>query len=712
MKRSAYLLIIALLCFQLLLSPAKAFTLQPVPAQAAGKYADKIKAFEDFVRAQMATERVPGLSIGFIKDDFMWVKGYGYADLENKIPAKAESAYRLASVTKPMTALAVLQLAEKGKINLDAEVQTYVPYFPKKPWPVTVRQVLGHLGGISHYKNPANELHIKENKTTREAIALFENFDLVAEPGTRYSYSSYGYNLLGAIIESASGKSYGEYMRENVWQPLGMNDTRMDNPTDLIPNRVRGYQMVNGEIKNSEFIDISSRFAAGGTRSTVVDLLKFAKGINSGQLLSKESYDAMFTSLATKDGRYTDYGLGWETTPLNGHFTIAHSGGQQETRTLLYIFPAQKFAIAAAINFEGSSPGAYVDRLHQLLTDEPWAMQAYTADKTNAALYRGLYASFAPGMAYFDRYQKPFTESREELGAAFAYFNQALNPETAASDAAGALAKIRTGRHPASAHAFTKVGSYAAMKLKERGGANSFNAYAGAGAITFFNDYIELYKKDASIPQEFRFSEPVEKMLSSWNQSWAKTNTPYVRKLFLSEATLDEAATNLRKSFAGAQMYPNVLEPLLQIARQAALRGNRQSATKAGTLATELYPQDDTAMGTLGVIHLVFGERAQAETMLKKSLAMNPQGLASADGLNRMAYQLSGAGKAEQGFELLKLAIELHPKAANLYDTLGEFYMNKGEKQKAMEQYQKALEIDPKYPNAENARAIVKKLAS
>ncbi|MBC7910934.1 MAG: beta-lactamase family protein, partial [Pyrinomonadaceae bacterium] len=133
MKRPAYLLIIALLCFQLLLSPANAFTLQPIPAQAAGKYADKIKAFEDFVRQQMATERVPGLSIGFIKDDFMWAKGYGYADLENKIPAKAESAYRLASVTKPMTALAVLQLAEKGKINLDAEVQTYVPYFPKKP---------------------------------------------------------------------------------------------------------------------------------------------------------------------------------------------------------------------------------------------------------------------------------------------------------------------------------------------------------------------------------------------------------------------------------------------------------------------------------------------------------------------------------------------------------------------------------------------------
>ena len=247
---------------------------------------NKFKLFEEFARKQMALDKTVGLTIGFLKDDFVWVKGYGYADLENKTPAKPESAYRLASVTKPMTALAILQLVEKGKINLDAEVQTYVPYFPRKQWPVTVRQLLGHLGGISHYKNPANESHIKTRKSTREAIAIFETFDLVAEPGTRYSYSSYGYNLLGAIIEAASGMSYGEYMRQNVWQPLGMNETRMDDPLEVIPNRVRGYQLIDGKVKNSEFIDISSRFAAGGTRSTVPDMLKFAKGIMNGKLVN------------------------------------------------------------------------------------------------------------------------------------------------------------------------------------------------------------------------------------------------------------------------------------------------------------------------------------------------------------------------------------------------------------------------------------------
>ena len=159
---------------------------QALPAQTDNRYAEQIEVFEEFVTQQMKSDRIPGISIGFMKDDFVWTKGFGYADLENKSPAKAESAYRLASVTKPMTAIAILQLVEKGKIDLDAEVQAYVPYFPKKPWQVKVGLLLGHLGGISHYRNYDLEGHFKDHKDTREAIAVFEDFDLVAEPGTTY----------------------------------------------------------------------------------------------------------------------------------------------------------------------------------------------------------------------------------------------------------------------------------------------------------------------------------------------------------------------------------------------------------------------------------------------------------------------------------------------------------------------------------------------
>ncbi len=380
MKKLFVFITIALLLFQLQLIETTAQVSQSSQAQTTDKYADKLRAFEQFVRGQMEKNKIPGLTIGFIKDDYVWVKGFGYADLENKTPAKAESAYRFASVQKSMTAAAVLQLVEQGKINLDAEIQTYVPYFPKKKYSITVRQLLHHLGGIPHYVNRETEQHIKEHKTTREAIAIFENFDLVAEPGTKFSYSSYGYNLLGAAIEGASKQPYADYMREHIWQPLGMKDTRMDDPLAVIPNRVRGYQLINNELKNSEFINVSSRFAAGGTRGTVVDLLKFMKGLNDGKLLSSKSVDLMYSPTKTRDDNISGfpktagYAMGWNLAPQKSGLVIINDGGQQETRTFILNFPAKKFALAVAQNLEKDDDGAIIFRLYELVLNEKFSL--------------------------------------------------------------------------------------------------------------------------------------------------------------------------------------------------------------------------------------------------------------------------------------------------------------------------------------------------
>jgi CubicO group peptidase (beta-lactamase class C family) len=380
MKKLSIILVIALLLCNIQLCPVAAQGTRPSQTQTSDKYAAKLRDFEDFVRQQMEKNKVPGLTVGFIKDDYIWAKGFGYADLENKTLAKADSAYRLASVQKSMTAAAILQLAEQGKINLDAEVQTYVPYFPKKKYPITVRQLLYHLSGIPHYVNRNFEQHIKEHKTTREAVAIFENFDLIAEPGTKFSYSSYGYNLLGAVIEGASKQSYAGYMREHIWQPLGMNDTRMDDPLDLIPNRVRGYQMVNGELKNSEFIDVSSRFAAGGTRGTITDLLKFMRGLNEGKILSPKSVDLMYTPMRLRDGtisgfpKTAGYAMGWNLAPQSDGLVVINDGGQQETRTFILNFPSKKFALAVAQNLESDDNGAIIFRLYELVLNEKFSL--------------------------------------------------------------------------------------------------------------------------------------------------------------------------------------------------------------------------------------------------------------------------------------------------------------------------------------------------
>jgi CubicO group peptidase (beta-lactamase class C family) len=328
----------------------------------------------------MEKNKVPGLTIGFVKDDYIWVKGFGYADLENRVPAKAESAYRFASVQKSMTAAAILQLVEQRKIDLDAEIQSYVPYFPKKKYPITIRQLLGHLGGIPHYVDRDVEQHIKVHKTTREAIDIFANYDLVAEPGTKFSYSSYGYDLLGAAIEGASKQPYADYMRDHLWQPLGMSDTRMDDPLDLIPNRVRGYQIIDGALKNSEFIDVSSRFAAGGARGSVVDLLKFLRGLNDSKVLSRQSLDLMYTPMKMRAGTISGfpgtagYAMGWNVVPQKSGLVVINDGGQQETRTFILNFPAKRFAIAVAQNLEKDDDGAIIFRLYELVLNEKFTL--------------------------------------------------------------------------------------------------------------------------------------------------------------------------------------------------------------------------------------------------------------------------------------------------------------------------------------------------
>ncbi len=694
--------LLSLLLFQTMPVAAAAQPVGPSQLQIAG--------FEEFVKAQMAADKVPGLSIAYQKDDVVWSKGFGFADLENQLPAKPESMYRLASVTKPMTATAILQLVEKGKIDLDAEIQTYVPYFPKKNFPVTVRQLLGHLGGISHYKDYEKEGHFKDHKTTRESVAVFENFDLIAEPGTRYSYSSYGYNLLGAVIEAASGQPYSEYMRDNVWKPLGMNDTRMDSPVDIIPNRVRGYEIVNGQIKNSEFVDISSRFSAGGTRSTVLDLLKFAKGFNEGKVLSPGSLDLMQNSMTTKKGDLTNYSAGWGTFPVNGRYSLSHSGGQQETSTYLLNFPGRKLVIAVAINQDGADTFPYVSRLFELLTGEAWNVSSYIAgDRNKVPLIVAMQGVFEEGRAHFEKTGKAYTDNPQETAAAFTLFNQTLNEAAfqtgTQQDLFRKLGQARLMR----GGPMVKIGSYMAQKLQEKYGAERLNSYSNTGAIGFFNDYIEL----AGAAPEFRFNDEMAKTVTAWNGSWSKTNTLAMRRLALGSGTnFDELGAQLQKDFANQAVYPNLSGGMISVIRQLVPQGQAEKALKISDLAVKLYPGLDQTNAYAGVLNVLAGGREKGKQLLKTAAAINGGGLASAGGLNGLAYDLSNKGMVDGALALLQVAIELYPAEANLYDTIGEFYLKKGMKDKAIEFYQKALTTNPKYPSAEKAKEILQQLTA
>ena len=284
----------------------------------------------------------------------IWTQGYGFADLEQKVPVTPETKMRIGSVSKPLTSAAVALLRERGKLDIDAPIQRYVPTFPDKGAPITTRQVSGHIGGIRHYKE--NEFETCAHyKSVVDALGIFKNDPLVAPPGTKFSYSSYGYNLISAVVQNASGENFLTYMRESVFTPLGMSDTVADEEDTLVPHRARFYDYANdGTYRNAALTDNSYKWAGGGFLSTPRDLVTFGSALLHPGFLKQDSLNLLFTPQHTVDGKPTPYGLGWFIHDTPGELRVyEHSGGATGGSAKLLLYPEQGVVFAWTMNTTG-----------------------------------------------------------------------------------------------------------------------------------------------------------------------------------------------------------------------------------------------------------------------------------------------------------------------------------------------------------------------
>jgi len=307
------------------------------------------------VTSEMARTGAPGVSLAIVLDGrIRFANGYGLADLENSVPATAETVYRLASVSKPITATAVMQLVEKGLLSLDAPIGRYLPAFPEKQWPVTVRQLLGHLGGIRHYRG--NEIaSTRHYSDVMESLDIFKDDPLEHEPGTKFQYTTYGFNLLGAMVQVASAERFADYLHHHIFDPAGMDRVREDDVYAIIPHRAQGYyKRSGGQLQNSGLADTSNKVPGGGLCSTVYDLARFASATLDARLVTRASLDQMFTAQRTRDGKSTSYGFGWGLRTADGFHYVEHGGGQQRVSTMLSLIPARNFAVTWMCNLEGS----------------------------------------------------------------------------------------------------------------------------------------------------------------------------------------------------------------------------------------------------------------------------------------------------------------------------------------------------------------------
>jgi CubicO group peptidase (beta-lactamase class C family) len=272
---------------------------------------------------------IPGFAIAVAVDGrVVWSEAFGYADVEARRAATPATQFRIGSVSKPLTAEAVAQLFESGKLDLDAPVQRYVPSFPDKGMVITTRMVGGHLAGIRHYQGDEFTLN-RRFPTVTAGLAVFENDPLVAQPGTRFSYSSYGFNLISAVVEGASGEEFLAYMSRHVFAPLGMTSTAPDKNDSVIPNRTRFYDRDStGAFVLSQPVDNSYKWAGGGFLSTAEDLVRFGSAHLAPGHLKAATLELLFTPQHTTAGETTPYGIGWfVATDTLGHRYVYHGGG-------------------------------------------------------------------------------------------------------------------------------------------------------------------------------------------------------------------------------------------------------------------------------------------------------------------------------------------------------------------------------------------------
>ena len=339
------------------------------------RYRTVIATAERLVCDSLVT-RVPGMQVAVAVDGkLVWSEAFGYADVEQHVPVTRTTQFRIGSVSKPLSAVAVALLVEQGKLDLDAPVQRYVPSFPEKRWPITTRQLAGHLAGIRHYRGDEFTLNRRFASVTA-GLSIFEADSLLFEPGTQFSYSSYGWNLVSAVVEGASGESFLAYMSRHVLQPLGLTHTAPDRADSLIPDRTRFYDPADSgaSFAPSPPVDNSYKWAGGGFVSTAEDLVRFGSALLQPGFVRQETLDLLFTSQRTRDGKPTDYGIGWfVTTDTLGHRWVFHGGGSVGGTTAFGVDRDSRIVVAITSNLTSArlAPGRRIQQLFDAAVSVP-----------------------------------------------------------------------------------------------------------------------------------------------------------------------------------------------------------------------------------------------------------------------------------------------------------------------------------------------------
>jgi serine beta-lactamase-like protein LACTB len=324
-------------------------------------WASQVERGRQVARAALVRENLPGLSIAVgVKGDIVWAEGIGWADIDTRTPVAPRTRFRIGHVSKALTSAAVGVLLEQDRMQLADEIQTYVPDFPRSDWPITLRQLMGHLAGLRHYTTEADYMPTSHCSRASEGLQRVADLRALVEPETEYRYSTYGWILVSAAVESAAKEPFFTFMRRQVFEPLGMADTTVDAGIEPAPNRAAFYYpRFSGDPATgpepARPVDYSCFAGAGAFLSTPSDLVRFGLALQTDRLLKRATVAKLQMPLLLASGQETQYGLGWMLTsvPLAGeparevgHASLTLLGGS----TSFLTFPEHGIVVAVTSN--------------------------------------------------------------------------------------------------------------------------------------------------------------------------------------------------------------------------------------------------------------------------------------------------------------------------------------------------------------------------
>jgi CubicO group peptidase (beta-lactamase class C family) len=305
---------------------------------------------DEYIRKEMHHWRIPGLAVAIVRGSKVRTQGYGLADVEAGTGVSAETVFQIGSLTKQFTAAAVMSLVEDSKINLDDKIGAYLNSLPAAYEGVTVRQLLTHTTGIKDYaEQSAFDAFRRLDHRPEDLLNLIANEPLDFPSGTRFKYSNTNYLLLGMLIQQLTKESYGEFLTQRLFRPLGMSQTTVNNSAEIISHRARGYTRIPGYTQNAVYFSPTNAFGAGDVVSSIGDLVKWSEVLSTRKFLKHESYTAMWTPASSQTGAVA-YGFGWEIKEEGGHRLIAHGGNITGFSSAALYFPDEKLTIILLTN--------------------------------------------------------------------------------------------------------------------------------------------------------------------------------------------------------------------------------------------------------------------------------------------------------------------------------------------------------------------------